>query len=61
MLGTEKETNMCSPSNCGHVEVMDEKGIATVPCKIVYLLISRVQGVGSRGITDVKGTSKVEG
>jgi hypothetical protein len=61
MLGVEKETNMCSPSSCGHVEVVDEEGISTAPWKTVYLLISRVQGVGARVIADVQGASKVKG
>jgi hypothetical protein len=61
MLGVEKETNMCPPSSCGHVEVVDEEGISTAPYKIGFLLISEAQGVGARGIADIKGASKVEG
>jgi hypothetical protein len=52
---------MCSPSSCRPVEVVDEEGIATAPCKTVYLLIFRVQGIGAAGIANVEGASKVEG
>jgi hypothetical protein len=61
MLGTEKETNMFSPSSHGPMEVVDEEGIATAPSKTAYLLISRVQGAGAGVIADVEGASKVEG
>jgi hypothetical protein len=61
MLGIEKETNMRPPSSCGQVEVVDEEGISTAPCKIGFLLISEAQGIGAGGIADVKGASKVKG
>jgi hypothetical protein len=43
------------------MKLVDEDGIATAPCKTMYLLISRTQGVGAGGIADVEGIGKVEG
>jgi hypothetical protein len=60
MLGAEKETNMCSLSGYGPMEVVDEEGIATAPYKIAYLHISGAWDARAGGIVDVQGTNKVE-
>jgi hypothetical protein len=60
MLGAKKETNMCSPSSYGPVEVVDEEGIAIAPCKTAYLVISRASGACAGGIADVEGANKVK-